>query len=377
MAEKRDYYEVLGVPRSADPAQLKKAFRGLAKQYHPDTNKDPEAADKFKEINEAYEVLSDSDTRARYDRFGHAGVNGAGGGDPFSDFADFGVADIFEQFFGGSRRGRRSGPKRGADLRHNLSIDFEEAVFGVEKTIEVTRPEYCDHCDGKGAEPGTQVIRCTTCNGSGEVRRVQQSILGQFVNVTTCNTCSGSGEMFPTPCSVCNGQRLVRQTRSLTVKVPPGVDSETQIRLSNEGAPGDRGAPNGHLYVFIRVREHAFFRRRNDDILLDLQVNVAQAALGDEVTVPTVDGEATLTIPAGTQSGKVFRMRSQGVPHLRREGRGDQLVVVQVNVPTSLTDEQRELFQELSRSLGREVVPQRERGFLNQIKDALGDVFGL
>ena len=375
MSDKRDYYEVLGVPRNVDDAALKKAFRKLAKQYHPDANKEASAADRFKEISEAYEVLSDGDKRARYDRFGHAGLNGAGGGDPFSDF---GVADIFEQFFGG-RRGssRRSGPKRGADLRHNMTIEFEEAVFGVDKTIEVTRPEYCDHCDGKGAEPGTQVIRCTTCNGSGEVRRVQQSILGQFVNVTTCSTCNGTGEMFPTPCSVCNGQRLVRKTRSLNVKVPPGVDGETQIRLSNEGAPGERGAPNGHLYVFIRVRDHAFFRRRNDDILLDLQINVAQAALGDEVTVPTVDGDTKLAIPAGTQSGKVFRMRNHGVPHLRREGRGDQMVVIQVNVPTSLSDEQEELFEQLARTLGREVVPQRDRGFLNQIKDALGDVFGI
>ena len=375
MAEKRDYYEVLGVSRGVDQGDLKKAYRRLAKQYHPDTNRDPEAAELFKEISEAYEVLSDDNKRARYDRFGHAGMNGAGG-DPFSDF-DFGVSDIFEQFFGSRRGTRRSGPRRGADLRHNLTIDFEEAVFGVEKEIEVTRPEPCEHCHGAGAEPGTQVIRCTTCNGTGEVRRVQQSILGQFVNVTTCTTCNGTGEMFPTPCTVCGGQRLVRKTRTLTVKIPPGVDSETQIRLSNEGAPGERGAPNGHLYVFLRVRDHAYFRRRNDDIVLDLQVNVAQAALGDEVTVPTVDGDGKLTIPAGTQSGVVFRMRNKGVPHLRREGRGDQLVVIQVNIPTHLNDEQEKLFQELARTLGGEVVPQRERGFLSHIKEALGDVFGL
>jgi molecular chaperone DnaJ len=383
MATKRDYYEVLGLSsRNASKEEMKRAYRRLARQYHPDVNKDPDADDRFKEINEAYEVLSDDDKRAAYDRFGHAGVqNGAG----FSGFeGGFGsVADIFEEFFGGGfGRRQRRGPRRGADLRYDLTISFEEAVFGVEKEIEVRRPEICPECHGSGAEPGTQPIACTNCNGSGEVRRVQQSILGSFVNVVTCPTCQGTGELIPNLCKMCNGRKQVSRMRTLKVKIPAGVDNDNQIRLTGEGAPGTNGGPPGNLYVVINVRKHDYFQRRGDDIWLDLQINVAQAALGDEITVPTVDGEEKLTIPPGTQSGKVFQLRGHGAPRLDRTGRGaytgrgDQHVIIQVAVPKTLTDEQKRLFQELSRTLGKEVVPQ-QKGILSHLKDALGDVFGI
>lgn len=381
---KRDYYEVLGVSRTADKSELKKAYRRLARQYHPDVNKEADSAERFKEISEAYEVLADDQKRAAYDRFGHAGLNNSGGFGGFE--SDFGsVADIFEEFFGGAfggnRRKQRRGPRRGADLRYDLTITFEEAMFGVEKDIEFRRPEMCDRCDGSGAEPGTQPITCTTCNGSGEVRRVQQSILGSFVNVTTCPQCQGSGELIAEPCTKCNGRKQVQNTVTKRVKVPAGVDSETQIRLTGEGSPGDNGGPPGNLFVVLHVQKHDYFDRRGDDIFLDLQINVAQAALGDEIEVPTIDGSEPLIIPPGTQSGKIFRMRGKGVPRLDRSGRGspmgrgDQHVIIQVAIPKNLSEQQKTLFEQLARTLGSEVVPQREKGIFGQLKDALGDIF--
>ncbi len=382
MANKRDYYNVLGVSRGATQDELKKAYRGLARQYHPDVNNDPSAGERFKEISEAYEILSDDQKRSAYDRYGHEGVNNGGAG--FSGFgSDFGsVSDIFEEFFGGAfggRRRERRGPRRGADLRYDLNISFEEAVFGIEKEIEVTRPELCDRCNGSGAELGTSPITCPTCSGSGEVRRVQQSILGSFVNVTTCPQCKGSGEIIAEPCTQCRGQKQVQRAVTKTVKVPPGVDSDTQIRLTGEGAPGVFGGPPGNLFVVLHVSKHEFFQRRGDDVWLDLQINVAQAALGDEIQVPSIDGPEPLIIPAGTQSGKVFRLRGKGIPRLDRSGRGspmgrgDQHVVVQVAIPKTLTEKQQELFADLALTLGKEVVPQREKGILGQLKNALGD----
>ncbi len=369
----RDYYEVLDVPRDASPDDLKSAFRRLARQYHPDVNKSPDAEEKFKEINEAYAVLSDADKRAAYDRFGHAGVRGAGGASDFTvDFSDF--ADIFGDLFGfGFGRGAarsRNAPRRGEDLHYRLELTFEEAVFGIEKEIEVTRDEVCSTCKGDGAEPGTSPVRCSTCNGNGEVRQVRQTILGSMVQVSTCPACRGQGETISSPCHACQGRGLQRRVRSRVVSVPAGVDSGTQIRLAGEGQPGANGGPNGNLYISIHVRAHKFFRRRDYDILLDLNINIAQATLGALVTIPTVDGDEELDIPPGTQPGKILRMRAKGVPKLRGSGRGDQLVIINVDVPTRLTPEQRELFESLAESLGSEVRP-HERGFLDRLKDAL------
>lgn len=384
MANQRDFYDVLGVDRGANKDQIKKAYRVKARQYHPDVNKEPDAEEKFKEIQRAYEVLSDDQLKAAYDRYGHAGVenSGAGFSGGFEGFGGF--ADIFEDLFGASFGGRRRkhGPRRGSDLRYDLKISFEEAVFGVDKEIDIRRPEICHHCHGNGAEPGTNPVTCTTCNGSGEVRRVQQSILGQFVNVTTCPACQGSGEQIPSPCTICNGQKQVVKERTLTVKIPPGVDNDTQIRLSGEGGPGVAGGPPGNLYVVVHVEAHEFFQRRGDDVFLDLHINVAQAALGDLVKIPTLDGEDELEILAGTQPGKVYKLRNKGVPRLDRSGRnrtmgrGDMHVIIQVSIPKKLTKEQQQLFDELAKTLGKEVVPQADKGILNHLKDALGDVFG-
>jgi len=371
----RDYYEILGVSRNASQDELKSAFRRLARQYHPDVNNSPDAEERFKEINEAYAVLSDSEKRAAYDRFGHAGVRGPGGGPDINvDFSDF--ADIFGDLFGFGGFGRssrraRNAPRRGGDLQYRVDLNFEESIFGVEKEIEITRDEICETCNGSGAEPGTTPKRCPTCNGAGEVRQVRQTILGSMVQVATCPTCNGQGETIDTPCHTCQGRGQVRKTRKKVVNIPAGVDTGTQIRLAGEGQPGINGGPNGNLYIVIQVKQHKYFRRREYDILMDLNINVAQAALGAEVQVPTVDGPDSLRIPAGTQPGKVLHLRNKGVPHLRGNGRGDQLVVVNVEIPNRLNQEQRELFEELAKSLGSEVRPQ-ERGFLDWLKEALG-----
>ncbi len=373
---KRDYYEILGVPRNASAEELKSAFRRLARQYHPDINKDADAEERFKEINEAYAVLSDPERRATYDRYGFEGLKGMGGMPDFTtvDFSDF--ADLFGDLFGfgsfsrSSRRSRNS-PRRGADLQIQVNLTFEEAVFGVDKEITITRDEICQTCNGSGAEPGTTPTRCATCNGTGEIRQVRQTLLGSMVQVTTCPTCGGTGETISTPCHVCHGRGLERKTRQKVVSIPGGVDSGTQIRLAGEGQPGANGGPNGSLYIAINVQPHKYFRRRENDILLDLDINVAQAVLGAEVEVPTVDGPVKLRIPPGTQPGKVLRMKGKGVPHLRGNGRGDQLVMVNVSIPTHLTAEQRHLFEQLAKSLGTDAHPQ-ERSFMDWLKEAMG-----
>ncbi len=372
----RDYYDVLGIPRGAAKDDIKSAFRKLARKYHPDVSQEADAEERFKEINEAYAVLSDDERRAAYDRFGHAGVQGMGGVPDFT--VDF--ADIFEELFGSfggfggfgrtSRRARNV-PRRGPDLQYKVDLTFDEAVFGVEKEIEITRDEVCETCQGKGAEPGTSPIRCTTCNGSGEVRQARQTILGSMVQVSTCPTCNGQGETIATPCHACNGRGLIRRTRKKIVSIPAGVDTGNQIRLAGEGQPGVNGGPNGNLYLVIQVKPHQYFRRRGNDVLLDLDVNVAQAALGADVKVPTVDGPAELKIPAGIQPGKVLRMRNKGIPYLRGNGRGDQLVVVNVEIPKKLSAEQRTIFEQLAESLGSEVRPQ-ERSFFDWLKETLG-----
>ncbi|MCK6539668.1 MAG: molecular chaperone DnaJ [Anaerolineales bacterium] len=366
-----DYYDILGVGRDASDDEIKAAFRKLARQYHPDVNKEEGAEEKFKEINEAYGVLSDREKRARYDRFGREGLGNIGG---FRDYTvDFG--DIFEELFGSfgfsmGRSSRRS-PRRGRDLQTKVTLAFEEAVFGVEKEVEFQREETCSRCNGSGAEPGTSPTRCPTCNGQGEVRQVRQTFLGQMVQTATCPTCNGRGETISSPCKTCRGGGLERKTVKKRVQIPAGVDHGTQIRLAGEGGPGVYGGPNGSLFIVLDVKPHKFFKRRENDIVLNLDINVAQATLGAEIEVPTLDGAEKLKIPAGTQSGKVFHMKGRGVPYLRRNGRGDQLVIVNVAVPTKLTKEQRELFQKLAESLGTTVKPQ-EKGFLDWLNEALG-----
>jgi len=309
----RDYYEILGVPRTATADELKSAFRQLARKYHPDVNKDPGAEDKFKEINEAYAVLSDADKRAAYDRYGYEGLNGMGG---MPDFSTMDFSDLFEGLFGfggfggsgGSRRSRNA-PRRGADLNMTVALEFEEAVFGVEKEIEITRDEVCATCGGSGAEPGTSPKTCSSCGGRGEVRQVRQTLLGSMVQVSTCPTCQGKGEVIDTPCHTCRGRGLERKTVKKVVPIPAGVDTGTQIRLAGEGQPGANGGPNGNIYLEIRVKAHKFFKRRKDDVLLDLNINVAQATLGAEVEIPTLKGAEKIKIPAGTPPGKVFTLK--------------------------------------------------------------------
>ena len=375
---KRDYYEVLGISRTASKDEIKSAFRRLAREYHPDVNDNPDAEEKFKEINEAYGVLSDDEKRAAYDRFGHQGVKGFNGGgmgfDP-NDFPDF--ADIFGEMFGfggfggRGRRSRRNAPRRGADLQYQVNLDFKEAVFGVEKEIEITRDEVCETCGGSGAKPGTSPQTCSKCGGRGEIRQTRQTLLGSMVQVTTCPVCSGKGETISTPCETCRGTGRERKTVRKKVNIPAGVDDGTRIRLAGEGQPGENNGPPGDLYLIINVRPHKYFRRQNNNILLDLNVNIAQATLGAEVKVPTVDGEVVLKIPPGTQPGKIIRMRGKGVPHLRNNSRGDQLVVVNVSIPKRLDEEERALFEQLAEKMDSDVLPQ-ERGFLDRLKNVLG-----
>ncbi len=374
---KRDYYEVLGVSRNASEDELKSAFRRLARKYHPDVNGAPDAEEKFKEINEAYGVLSDQEKRAAYDRFGHDAVKGANGGPGFQtvDFSDF--ADIFGDMFGfGGFGGRgrttsRTAPRRGGDLQYQVTLSFKEAVFGTEQEIDITKDETCPTCSGSGAKPGTNPRTCPECGGRGEVRQTQQTLLGSMVQVTTCPACGGQGEVISDPCSTCQGSGRVRKTRRKKVTIPAGVDDGTRIRLAGEGQPGNNNGPSGDLYLVIRVRPHKYFRRRNNDILLDLNVNIAQATLGAEVKVPTVDGDVMLKIPPATQPGKIIRMRGKGVPHLRNNSRGDQLVVVNVTIPNRLDEEERQLFERLAEKMDSDVLPQ-ERGFLDRLKSVLG-----
>jgi molecular chaperone DnaJ len=372
-SSKRDYYEVLGVGRTASADEIKKAYRRLARQYHPDLNKEADAESKFKEINEAYEVLSDTDKRSMYDRFGHQAVGGAGGYDPFGGFGQGDIfSTIFDAFMNQGVRPGGAGPSapRGADLRYHLQIDFEEAIFGTEKEISYQRSEACNTCKGNGAEPGTDLVRCTKCNGQGEIRT--RAPIFNMLTVVTCDQCGGTGKTIAIPCHSCKGEGRTRNTRKVKVTVPPGVDNGLQLRLRAEGEAGLRGGQPGDLLVAISVREHPLFQRNGNDIILELPLNVAQAALGTEVKVPTVGGEEMLEIPAGTQHETIFRLRGKGAPSLRGQGRGDQVVVTRIVVPTKLSDRQRELLEELAVEWGAEPIDKREGGFFSKLKDAFG-----
>lgn len=367
---KRDYYEVLGIAKEATSEDVRKAFRKLAFEFHPDRNKAPDAEGKFKEVNEAYEVLSDTDKRAHYDRFGHAATAGNARG--FEGMENFGFGDIFDAFFGGAadpRRRAANAPQRGADLAAAISIEFEEACFGAEKEFDITRTEICSRCSGSRSEPGGEVKKCVNCNGTGEVRRSQRSVFGQFVNIAPCDICRGEGKVFVRPCTQCRGAGRERKKSRLSVKVPPGVGAGNQIRLTGEGEPGANGGPAGNLFLTIQIKEHAIFGRSEADLLYALPINIAQATLGDKVAVPTLGGgETELAIPAGTQPGSILRIKGQGVPLLRGDGRGDLVVALKIVIPTSLSKEQKKSFAQLKDTLGVP-KPNEDKGLFDKLKE--------
>ncbi len=369
--QKTDYYDSLGVGRDASQDEIKRAFRRLAMEFHPDRNSEPGAEARFKEINEAYEVLSDAEKRGTYDRFGHAGLDGAfsnsRGFEGFGPFGGFG--DIFDAFFGAASQQRRRTPTRGADLQVAIDLKFEEAAFGTSKTVTINRTELCSQCDGLRAEPGTEPERCSVCEGLGEVRRAQRSVFGQFINVTACDRCRGEGWVIPKPCTKCRGTGRERVTRSLEVNVPAGVDKGSQIRLTGEGELGTNGGPRGSCYVVLRVAEHAIFERIEDDLHVQLNISFGQAALGDEVVAPTLEGEERVKIAAGIESGEVLTLRNKGVTHLRGGGRGHLYIHVQVTTPRKLNSEQKKLLEQLSESLEKDNGP-ADKGLFEKVKGA-------
>ncbi len=376
MSDKRDYYEVLGVGRTATADEIRRAYRKMARQYHPDVSREDGAEDRFKEVNEAYEVLADENRRAAYDRFGHA-ANGMGGvGDPFG-FGGSGspFGDLFESFFGAAASGtrQRQAPPRGQDLQVTVDITFAEAINGTETDVELVRFETCESCNGTRMKDGQTPPRCTTCGGSGEVRRVQQTILGQFMTAAPCGACHGAGVTISDPCPNCRGRGRVSRARSINVTIPAGIDEGATLRLSQQGEASAHGGETGNLYVKVRIAPHELFTRSNNTIHSQVGVNVAQATLGDELEIATIDGPVSFKLPSGTQSGQQFRLRSKGAPDLRGGERGDQIVTVHVVTPRTLNDEQRALFQRLAESMGSEVTQQpAHRTFFDKVKDALG-----
>ena len=361
MSERRDYYEVLGVERSANQDEIKKAFRKLAFQYHPDRNKEPEAEEKFKEISEAYAILSDQEKKQQYDAYGHAGINGRYSREDifrssnFRDaFSEFGFGDdlfgrIFSGIFGGGFGGfqQRSGPPRGSDLQTQIEITLEQASTGKEVELNLNRQVKCSRCEGNGAEPGTDVSPCPKCNGTGRIQVRTQSIFGQMVRVATCDRCKGRGKIADTPCKKCHGVGLERGKTKLTVTIPEGVEDGTQLVLRRQGEDGQYGGPPGDLYVLVRVKPHPYLIRRGQDIIYEAEINFPQASLGAEIIVPSLTGDKSLKIPAGTQNGNILRMRSEGMPS--RYGKGDQLVHITVTIPKKLTKKQRELVEQLNK----------------------------
>jgi molecular chaperone DnaJ len=372
MAIKRDYYEVLGVPRDASDEEIKRAFRKAAQRHHPDVDTSDGAELRFKELNEAYRILSDRQRRTAYDMFGHAGVDGASGGG-FEGFGGgFGpFGDIFDAFFGGSPAGMRQRRRvvAGADLRYDLTIDFAEAVAGVTKEVTFPTLVTCEVCEGSGGEPGSEPERCPDCNGTGERRRVSQTILGQMVNITACPRCGGEGRIIAVPCHNCNGDGRVRQERRLVVNVPAGIDSGQRIAVEGQGEAGPRGGPSGDLYVQVTVREHAELIRRGTELFYELPVTFPQAALGGSLTVPTVEGSEAIEVPPGTQSGTEIRLRGRGVPRLRGAGRGDLHVIVTVVVPQKPSKAERDLLKQLGEVSGPAVLPKGGPGMLDRLRD--------
>ena len=374
MADKRDYYEVLGVSKGASEDELKKAYRKLAMKYHPDRNKNnPEAEEKFKEVNEAYEVLSDSNKRQRYDQFGFAGVDpsygggagGAGGGFEGFDMGDLG--DIFGSFFGGgfgggSRSSRRNAPQRGDSIRTTVMLSFEEAAFGCDKEIQIERIENCPECGGSGAKKGTQPETCSRCHGSGYIQQTQRTPLGVFSSNSPCPDCRGTGKIIKERCPKCGGSGKVRKKKTLSVHIPAGIDDGQSISLRGQGHAGTNGGPAGDVYITVGIRPHPLFTRNGYDVLCEIPVTFSQAALGDTLTVPTIDGKVEYTIPEGTQPGTVFRLRGKGIQSVNGRGRGDQYVNIQLEVPKKLSERQKELLKEFD-SISTEENHQKKKAF--------------
>ncbi len=367
---KRDYYDVLGVSKEAGKDEIKKAYRKLARKYHPDVNKEDDAADKFKEAKEAYEVLSDDQKRTQYDQFGHAGPQGQGFGG-FGGAEDFGgFGDIFDMFFGGGRRRDPNAPRQGADLQYTMVLNFEEAIFGKETDIEIPKDETCETCDGSGAKPGTKPKTCSQCNGSGQLNVEQNTPFGRVVNKRVCNQCNGTGKIIPEKCTTCGGAGKVKKRKKIHINIPAGIDDGQQIRVAGQGEPGENGGPPGDLYVVVQIRSHEFYKRDGDHVFCEMPITFAQAALGDEVEIPTVHGKVKLKVPAGTQTGKTFRLKGKGAPNVRGYGHGDQHVKIRVITPTNLTDRQKELLRELNEISGNKPTDEHEDSFFDRVKRA-------
>ena len=381
--QKRDYYEVLGVSKGASDDEIKKAYRKLAKKYHPDMNPgDKEAEAKFKEVNEAYSILSDSEKRARYDQFGHAGVDpnygagGPGGGFGGFDMGDIDLGDIFGSFFGGgfggfggSTSSRRNGPQKGESLRASLTISFEEAAFGCEKEINLTRTEQCEACHGSGAEPGTTAETCPDCRGTGVVRVQQRTGGFAFSSTAPCTRCRGTGKIIHTPCKACGGNGSVKKTKRVTVSIPAGIDEGQAVSLRGQGNAGKNGGPSGDLIVGIHIRPHPQFQRDGTTVLYEQPVTFYQAVMGAELEIPTIDGKVKYNLPAGTQTGTTFRLRGKGIPELRGRGRGDQYVTIRIQVPTSLNGEQKEALRAFAQAMGEDVPEESGlKGFFDKHK---------
>ena len=377
MAEKRDYYEVLGLQKGASEDEIKKAFRKMAMKYHPDRNPDnKEAEEKFKEVNEAYSVLSDADKKSKYDRFGHAGVDpnaGFGGAGGFGGFGGF--EDIFDMFggafgggFGGGGQRRANQPRKGRDLQKAITITFEEAAFGAKKTIEISKYVACSTCNGEGTKPGTSKKTCPRCNGTGQVATMQRTPFGQFQSVTTCDQCGGSGKIIEEPCPDCRGEGKVRKNVTISVDIPAGVDNESVIPIRGQGEPGINGGPAGDLYIVLNVKPHKMFKRNGADLYLEIPISFDQAALGAEIVVPTLEGKVSYKVPAGTQPGTTFRLRDKGIKHLRREAKGDLYVKVNLEVPTKLNGKQKKAIQHMAEAVTEECY-QKKSGFAEKIRE--------
>ena len=371
MADKRDFYEVLGLEKSASDDDIKRAYRKLAKQYHPDLNPgDKTAEEKFKEIGEAYEVLSDAQKKQLYDTYGHAGVdpNYGGGGGGFGGFDDFGgfgdIGSIFESFFGGGGS-RRTGPARGESIRAAVVLTFEEAAFGCKKTVGISRVEPCSSCEGTGAESGSTAERCSTCGGAGQVRTTRRTPLGNMASTETCPACYGKGKIIKNPCKSCGGEGRLRQSRSIDINIPAGIDDGQTISLRSEGHAGKNGGPSGDLLVTVQIRQHEIFRREGTSVLCDINVSFVEAALGAELEVTTLDGKVKYTMPEGTQTGTTFRLRGKGIVRLNTSTRGDQFVRVNVEIPKTLTARQREILQEYAAEIGVS-TPEKKKGFFDK-----------